>query len=135
MRQLNKLQVILLLAGAVLMTIGACSYAVMWLQKVMCWVFLAGALLFIAMQVQQKYEGTNFVIRRLRRILFVSHAFFVVAALSMIDSQYHFLRPLFSSQSDYIIYAYNKWVAFMLAGALIQLYTTHRISSELKKES
>lgn len=135
MKQLSKTQSIILLVGALLMAFGACSFAVMFHQKVMCWVYLVGALMFVAMQVQQKYEGSNFAIKRLRRIVFFSHVLFILAGVLMADTAYFFLKPLFSSQYEYITYVYNKWVVLLMIGALVQLYTTHRISSELKNES
>lgn len=116
------------------MAVGACSFAVMFQQKIMCWVYLFGALLFVAMQVQQKYEGTNFAIKRLRRIVFFSHLLFILAGLLMADTVYFFLKPLFSSHYEYITFVYNKWVVLLMIAAIVQLYTTHRISSELKKE-
>lgn len=135
MKQLSKIQSIVLLVGALLMAIGACSFAVMFQMKIMCWVYLIGAILFVAMQVQQKYEGTNFSIKRLRRIVFFSHVLFILAGVLMVDTAYFFLKPLFSSVNEYITYVYNKWVVLLIIAAIVQLYTTHRISSELKKES
>ena len=123
------------------MAVGACSFVVLrqgdvmnW-ANVMSWVYLVGALFFSAMQIQQKYEGNNFAIKRLRKIVFVSNVLFVLAGILMVDSVHQFLRPLFSSQYEYITYIYNKWVVLLMIAAILQLYTTHRISSELKKES
>lgn len=141
MKQLSKIQSIILLIGATLMAVGACSFVVLFQGEVMnwanvaSWVYLAGTLLFAAMQIQQKYEGTNFAIKRLRKIVIFSHILFILAGVLMLDSVYHFLRPLFSSQYEYITYAYNKWVVLLMIAAIVQIYTTHRISSELKKES
>ena len=39
------------------------------------------------------------------------------------------------SQIDYITYIYNKWVLTLLIAAILQLYSTHRIDSELAKEA
>ncbi len=92
------------------------------------------------MQMRQKYEGTNLTIRRLRSIMTVGNIFFVIAALLMVENAYQFLRPVFLKngvQGDitYITYIFNKWVIALLVGAVIELYTTHRISSELEKEA
>jgi len=35
----------------------------------------------------------------------------------------------------YIEYVYNKWVITLLIAAILQLYSTHRISQELDKEA
>ncbi len=33
----------------------------------------------------------------------------------------------------YIEYVYNKWVVLLLIAAILEVYTTHRLDSELKK--
>ena len=141
MKQLSKIQSIILLVGATLMAVGACSFVVLrqgdvmnW-ANVMSWVYLVGALLFSAMQIQQKYEGKNFAIKRLRKIVFVSNVLFVLAGILMVDSVHQFLRPLFSSQYEYITYIYNKWVITLLIAAMMQMYVVHRIDHELEKEA
>ena len=58
----------------------------------------------------------------------------------MVDSVYHFLLPLFRNSSgdgyyNYIQFVYNKWVVLLLVAAILEVYTTHRISSELQKEA
>ena len=59
MKQLNTIQSALFLIGGVLMVIGAGCFVFMFAQPIVCWIFLAGALLFAAMQVNQTYEGHN----------------------------------------------------------------------------
>ena len=133
MRKLNKLQTYIYLMGAVLMAMGAGCCAFLFYPKVFAWVYLAGAVAFVAMQVEQRYDGKSFVIRRLRRIMLLSGLFFILAGLSLIDTHYLFMKPYFSLET-YYTYFYNKWVVLLLAGALMQLYTTHRISNELQKD-
>ena len=84
------------------------------------------------MQMQQRYEGQNFTIRRLRRIMLLSDVLFLVAALLMFASKGNFLGL---SYITYIEYVYNKWVIVLLIAALLQLYSMHRIGSELEKEA
>ena len=57
MKQLNKWQTIVFLAGGALMVIGAGCFSLMFHQEVACWVFAAGALMFVAMQAEQRYDG------------------------------------------------------------------------------
>ena len=83
------------------------------------------------MQMLQRYEGQNFVIRRLRRIMLLSDVLFLVSALLMFASQGNALHL---SHITYLQYVYNKWVVTLLIAAILQLYTTHRISHELEKE-
>lgn len=139
MRQLNKWQNALLLMGGALMVIGAGMY-VFGIHKPSSWIFLVGALAFASMQLQQVYEGGNFVIRRLRRIMVMADVLFVVAGLLMVENAYNFLLPFFQNHiqnglNAYIIYIMGKWVVLLLVAAILEVYTTHRISSELEKEA
>ena len=139
MRQQSNIQSAIFLIGGLLMVIGAGCYVFMWQQKVVCWFFAAGTLMFTLIQAMQLYEGNNFVIKRLKRIQAVADIFFVLSAILMIDSAYQFLLPLFGGRGgtgymDYIQYVYNKWVLLLLIAALLEIYTTHRSGNELKKE-
>jgi len=119
-----------MLVGGLLMVVGAganvlfCSWAP--------YVFAPGSLLFVAMQLRQRYEGRDFTIRRLRRIQIISDVLFLVAGLLMIANQSNFL-PL--DQLSYIKYVHNNWVVVLLVAAVLQLYTSHRITNELEKDT
>ena len=52
----------------------------------------------------------------------------------MVDTTYQFLASLFNNYLDYFNYIYNKWVLLLLIAAILELYSSHRISTELKKE-
>ena len=130
MRQLNKIQTLIFLVGALLMVVGAGVSVLAW--KLAPYVFAVGAIAFTSMQLLQRYEGTNFVIRRLRRMLILSDFLFLISALLMFAN----MGNVFGlSQIDYITYIYNKWVLTLLVAALLQLYATHRIDRELTKEA
>ena len=134
MKQLNRFQSILFAIGGMLMVIGAGCFAFMWQQQVVCWLFLAGATMFTLMQSMQTYEGSNFVIRRLKRIQAVANLFFMLAGILMVDTAYMFFRPLFNSSIAYIDFLYNKWVVLLLIAAFLEIYSMHRIDSEMKKD-
>lgn len=130
MRQLSKLQTAIFLVGALLMVIGAGSSLLQW--SLAPYVFAIGALAFASMQMLQRYEGTNFTIRRLRRIMLLSDVLFLVSAVLMFAGQQNYLGL---DQLTYLQYVYNKWVVVLLIAAILQLYTTHRIGSELDREA
>lgn len=139
MKQLNKIQTSIFILGGVLMVIGAGCFAFGYmiypqLTLYTSWLFLLGTVAFSVMQSMQLYEGSSQVIHRLKRIQTVADIFFVLSGISMVDTVYAFARNWFSNYETYITYFYNKWVVFLLVAALIELYTTHRISHELKKE-
>ena len=130
MRQLTKVQTIIYLVGGLLMVIGAGASLLAW--RLAPYVFAVGAICFASMQMMQRYEDQNFVIRRLRRILLLSDVLFLVAALLMLANQGNFLGI---SYITYIQYVYNKWVVVLLIAAILQIYTIHRIGHELEKEA
>ena len=130
MRELNKLQTAIFLFGGILMAVGAGTTLLGWGSAP--YIFAIGALGFSSMQMQQRYEGQNFTIRRLRRMMLLSDVLFLVAALLMFASKGNFLGL---SYITYMEYVYNKWVIVLLIAALLQLYSMHRIGSELEKEA
>ena len=134
MKQLNKMQSMLFAIGGMLMVVGAGCYAFMFMQKVACWIYLLGAVLFALMQASQTYEGDNFTIKRLKRIMSLADFLFILSGMLMVDSAYQLLRDAFTDYTSYLSLVYNKWVLLLLVAAILEMYTMHRISSELKKE-
>ena len=119
-----------MLVGGLLMVIG--SGASLFLQSWAPYVFAPGALMFAAMQMRQRYDGPNFNIRRLRRMMLLSDALFLVAALLMFANQGNFLGLQYIS---YIKYVHNNWIVVLLVAAILQLYASHRINNELEKDA
>lgn len=139
MKQLSRTQSIVMLVGACLMVIGAGMYVFMG-HAVASWIFLAGTVAFASMQLQQTYSGNNYTIKRLVKIMWTGDAFFILSALLMIENSYKLLLPLFlqfieNGYYQYLTYIHNNWVVLLLVAAMIEIYTTHRISSELDKEA
>ena len=130
MKELNKIQTAIFLFGGILMAIGAGTTLLGWGSAP--YIFAIGALGFASMQMLQRYEGQNFTIRRLRRMMLLSDVLFLVAALLMFASKGNVFGL---SYIAYIEYVYNKWVIVLLIAALLQLYSMHRIGSELDKEA
>ncbi|MGP1377596.1 hypothetical protein [Prevotella veroralis] len=138
MRQLSKLESIIYLLGGITMVAGAGLYAFFIAQSIVCWVMLVGALAFVLMQSRQRYEGTSQTIRRLRKIMTIAGLGFIIAGLFMVEDSYMFLRPVFSNTAEgyttYVNIFHHNWVILLLISAILEMYTSHRISYELKKE-
>lgn len=134
MKQLSNIQSALFLFGGVLMVTGVGCYSFLWHQQVACWVFLAGACLFGILQLMQSYEGRSMVIRRLKRIMSLADMLFIFSGMVMVDNAYKLSASLFGSYTTYLEAVYNKWVLLLLVAAILEIYTMHRISSELAKE-
>ena len=130
MRQLSKWENSLFLLGGLLMVVGSGAYVLLqpWAPTVFC----VGCILFVAMQLRQKYSGSNVAIRRLRRMLMLSDVFFLAAGFLMVANQNNFLGL---DQLTYIKYVRNNWVVVLLVAAILQLYASHRIANELEKEA
>lgn len=131
MRELTTTQNLIFLTGAVLMVVG--SAASVFMQSWAPYVFCAGALAYVSMQLLQRYEGTSFVVRRLRRLLFVSDFLFLFSGLLMLANQAGSFFGL--DFLLYLKYVHNNWVVTLLIAALLQMYVTHRIDHELEKEA
>lgn len=139
MKQLTTTESVIMLIGAVLMVIGA---ALLFFNFTMTapWFFLVGTIAFTTMQLKQRYEGTNFTIRRLRRIMIAGDIFFMLSAVMMIENSYNFMLQYFIESSpegymNYLRYVKNNWVVLLLVAAVLELYSTHRITYELRKDA
>ena len=129
MKQLNKWQTMVLAVGALLMVVGAAT--AMFLKGVAPWLFSVGAVCFVSMQMLQSYEGSNFTIRRLKRIMTISDLLLLFTGVFMfIDHD----NPMGFDQITYVSYIKGNWVVLLLIAAVLQLYTTFRLCSELEKE-
>lgn len=137
MRELSRTQSIILALGATLMVIGTGCVVFDYMPQVAAFVFAIGAVMFVAMQVQNVYTGTNVVVKRLRRIMLFADACFIIAALLLLENAFRFIFPLFLGSVDgynnYVRYINNNWVVALLIAAILEMYTTHRIESEIKK--
>ena len=117
------------------MVISAGCFVFFWHRELMCWIFLLGAVLFTLVQAQQTYQGDDLALKRLKRIQSMAGLCFIIGGMLMADTAYGFFRPLFHNYIDYVTYVYNKWVVFLLIGAVIEVYTVHRIDYLLSKKN
>jgi hypothetical protein len=78
--------------------------------------YTVGAFLFAAMQMADRYEGSSFVIRRLRRQQVLGAVMLMLTGVAM------------------FVCKYNEWIVCLLIACLLELYTAFRIPQELEKE-
>ena len=129
MRELNKTESAILVIGAVMMVIG--SGANLFAQSWAPYVFAMGTIGFVLMQLKQKYDGDNVAIKRLRRMVIISDVCLLLAAVMMFANMDNLFRL---DAITYIKYVHNNWVVVLMVAALLQLYTSHRISKEMLKD-
>ena len=129
MRELNKTESAILVIGAVMMVIG--SGANLFAQSWAPYVFAMGTIGFVLMQLKQKYDGDNVAIKRLRRMVIISDVCLLLAAVMMFANMDNLFRL---DAITYIKYVHNNWVVVLMVAAMLQLYTSQRISKELLKD-
>ena len=129
MRELNKTESAILVIGAVMMVIG--SGANLFAQSWAPYVFAMGTIGFVLMQLKQKYDGDNVAIKRLRRVVIISDVCLLLAAVMMFANMDNLFRL---DAITYIKYVHNNWVVVLMVAAMLQLYTSHRISKEILKD-
>lgn len=136
----------LMLTGAALMVAGAvlvmCAVFVMQEEHrtltlaVAPWAFLAGTVVYVLVQRLQAEKSASLTVNRLLSIRFLSGICFIVSGLFMVEQYNGFLKPvLVSDISSYMLYmqiVHNNWVVLLLIGSLLQLYTSYRLSAEIK---
>lgn len=112
--QLYRLGGLLLIVGAVLPLFA---------PGLAPWVFGAGALLFCPIQMNDRYEGSNLIIRRLRRQQMLGALLLLISAALMFTSYYRI--PPFRG---------SEWKMTLLIAAVLELYAVFRIAHEEKAE-
>ena len=82
----------------------------------MRWAFAAGAALVLLARIMGVYSGPALRIKRLHRLLIVSAVLYCASAAMMFYSR-----------------GTNDWIAFLLAGLLMQVYASWMIDREQSK--
>lgn len=82
----------------------------------MRWAFAAGAVIVLVARILGIYRGESLRIKRLHRILISSGILYCASALMMFLSR-----------------GTNDWIAFLLAGLIMQIYASWMIERETKK--
>ena len=108
----DKVNGLLLATGAALVLLS--SVLVMESVAIGKYFFAAGALFYIISRLQMKYTGDNYKIRRLNRFIYISSLLLVGICYLQFKGN-------------------NSWVVLLLITAIIELYTTFRVSWYEKK--
>ena len=122
MNKLKDWQIMMMSAGMIFVLIGVgCYFFHQWAAYV---VYGVGVLMFVPMQLLQRYEGSNFILRRLRRMQIISDVLFLLTGMLM------YLNGKFILN----MYIRNEWMLALTVATILQLYTAFRIPVELDKD-
>ena len=122
MKPLTSLQNLIYQIGGILLIVGAILPVVPFLATFAPYVFTTGSLMFATMQLQQRYEGRDITVRRLRRQQIVGAFLILISACLMLMKWFH-LGPLRG----------DEWKLTLAIAALLQLYTAFRLPAALRK--
>ena len=112
----NQLSDVLVLIGLLIMAVMALLPLLNINHEWMRWAFAAGAVIVLVARVLGVYRGPHLRIKRLHRILISSGILYCASALMMFISQ-----------------GTNDWIAFLLAGLVMQVYASWMIERETEK--
>ena len=106
----SKLQTILMATGASILLVGASLMITKWSSAP--YLYCIGALLFAAAQLTDRYEGDDFVVKRLRRQQLFGCLMLLITGVLM------------------FIERHNGWIATLTIAALLELYTAFRMPNK-----
>lgn len=136
--KMTKIQNYIFLAGAIMMVIGVGCKIFGFFPEIMTIIFVLGCISFALIQMSQTYDGNNFTIRRLRKIMIFGDVCFIISGLLMLEDTFHLIFPYMATSiegyNNYVHYVHHNWVVALLVGAILELYSTHRMSYEFRKE-
>lgn len=121
---MKKIQSLLLNVGLLMLLVAAAFPLLgIWKEGIMAmrYVFAAGAVMVFVARVLYVYYGNNLRIKRLHGLERMSALLFCVSA---------FLLFNFGNK-----WGGTDWIAFLLAGAIVQIYAAHMIQREENKEA
>lgn len=95
----------------------------LFLPSIAPYVFAAGALCFCPIQMSDRYEGSNIIIRRLRRQQMLGSLLLLITAVLMFTSLYGI--PPFRG---------SEWKITLMIAAVLEVYAIFRIDHEENRE-
>lgn len=104
-------------AGLLIMLVMAVMPLLNINEEWMRWVYAAGAALVLVVRLSQRYKGKNLRIRRLYVMQVMAAVMFCLSA---------FLTYYSTGTTD--------WIAFLMAGSVLQIYASFVIDKEKEKE-
>ena len=123
-KTVQRIQAVLLALGMVMLVVSAAFPLLgVWPEGMllMRYIFAAGAATVLAVRLTEVYEGKNLRVKRLHSLERVSAFLYCVSA---------FLLFFYGNRLGG-----GDWIAFLLAGAIMQIYTSFMIQHEEEKDA
>lgn len=123
-KTVQRIQAVLLAMGMVMLVVSAAFPLLgVWPEGMllMRYIFAAGAATVLAVRITEVYEGKNLRVKRLHSLERVSAFLYCVSA---------FLLFFYGNRLGG-----GDWIAFLLAGAIMQIYTSFMIQHEEEKDA
>lgn len=123
-KTVQRIQTVLLAMGMVMLVVSAAFPLLgVWPEGMllMRYIFAAGAATVLAVRITEVYEGKNLRVKRLHSLERVSAFLYCVSA---------FLLFFYGNRLGG-----GDWIAFLLAGAIMQIYTSFMIQHEEEKDA
>lgn len=111
---MKKAYTVIQMVGALLLLVGAMLQITRW--EGASYIYTLGAVMFSYVQVMNRYEGKNLIVRRLSRQQILGAMLLVIAGVLMFVTRH------------------NEWILCLTIAAVLELYTAFRIPAELDKE-
>ena len=123
-KTVQRIQAVLLALGMVMLVVSAAFPLLgVWPEGMllMRYIFAAGAATVLAVRITEVYEGKSLRVKRLHSLERVSAFLYCVSA---------FLLFFYGNRLGG-----GDWIAFLLAGAIMQIYTSFMIQHEEEKDA
>lgn len=101
--------------GGILLLIGVLAQTSHWALSP--YIYTLGAILFGYVQVSDRYDGSNFIIRRLRRQQIIGATLLAATGPCM------------------IFLSHNQWIICFTIAAVLECYTIFRIDYEMHRDN
>lgn len=111
---MKKIYNYIYMLGGILLVVGAALYITKW--EAAPYIYIVGSFMFGAMQMADRYTGTNWMLRRLRRQQILGAVVLMITGVAM------------------LVCKHNEWIMSLLVGCILELYTAFRIPQEYEKE-
>ncbi|WP_321517746.1 hypothetical protein [uncultured Bacteroides sp.] len=108
---MKKYQSLIFIIGAVLLLTGAASYITHW--NLSPYLYSAGALAVAVVQILNRYQGKDLIIKRLYRQQIFGALFLVITGVLMFTLPHG-----------------NEWMLTLTIAAVLELYTAFRLPQE-----